>query len=287
MRFEYLEPKTIEEAVSLLQEYDGRAKVIAGGTDLLVQIRDGKIAPEFVVDLGGIGGLDTFKYDDGQGLTIGALTPISTLEKSPVLQQRLPIISQAAGQLGSVAIRNMGTVGGNLCNAAPSAETAPALIALAGNARIVGPKGERRVPLEDFFIGPGATVLAPGELMVEIEVPEPAPNTKGHYLKHGMRGTIDLAVVGVAVVTTFESDGETCSDIKIVLGAVAPTPIRARMAEEILKGKKPDEVLINQCARAAVSDSQCISDVRASAEYRREMVEVFTRRALKEVMAGK
>lgn len=284
MRFEYLEPKTVEEAISLLEKYDGKASVIAGGTDLMLQMRDGKISPEFVVDIGGIEGLDYIHYDERQGLTIGALTPIRSLEKSSVLQQRLPILSQAAGQLGSVAIRNVGTVGGNLCNAAPSAETAPSLIALEGNARIAGPRGERKVPLEDFFAGPGTTTLGPGELLVEIQVPLPAPNTQGVYLKHGMRGTIDLAVVGVAVVIAFDADGLTCGDVKIALGAVAPTPIRVRSAENILRGKNLDEGLINRTAKTAVGETRCISDVRASAEYRREMVEVFTRRALKGLM---
>jgi aerobic carbon-monoxide dehydrogenase medium subunit len=284
MRFEYLEPKTIEEAVSFLAGYDGKARVIAGGTDLMVQMREGRVSPEFVVDIGGIEGLDYIHYDEKQGLTIGALTPIRSLEVSPVLRQRLPILSQAAGQLGSVAIRNVGTIGGNLCNAAPSAETAPSLIALRAIARIVGPGGERKVPLEGFFTGPGTTTLGTGEMLVEIQVPLQPPHTRGIYLKHGTRGTIDLAMVGVAAVIPFEADGLTCGDVRIALGAVAPTPIRARSAEAILKGKKLDEGLIDRSAKAAVGESRCISDVRASAEYRREMVEVFTRRALKGLM---
>ncbi|MEW6667308.1 MAG: xanthine dehydrogenase family protein subunit M [Thermodesulfobacteriota bacterium] len=284
MRFDYLEPKTVEEAISLLEKHNGRAKVIAGGTDLMVQVRDGRISPEFVVDIGGIPGLDYIHYDEDQGLGIGALTPIRSLEKSPVLQRHLPILSQAAGQLGSVAVRNVGTIGGNLCNAAPSAETAPSLIALGGSARIVGPGGERKVPLEGFFAGPGKTVLSPGELLVEVQVPLPAPHTKGIYLKHGIRGTIDLAVVGVAVVIAFEADRLTCKDVRIALGAVAPTPIRAPSAENVLKGKKLDEGLINRSAKVAVGETRCISDVRASAEYRGEMVEVLTRRALKGLM---
>jgi len=284
MRFDYQEPKTIEEALSLLEKYNGKAKAIAGGTDLIVQIRDGKISPEFLVDIGGIEGLDYIHYDKSQGLSIGALTSIRTLEKSRVLQQHLPILSQAAGQLGSVAIRNVGTIGGNLCNAAPSAETAPSLIALGASVRIVGPGGERKLPLEDFFTGPGTTALGRNELLLEIQVPLPAPNTKGVYLKHGQRGTIDLAIVGVAAVITFEPDGLTCSHVNLALGAVAPTPIGTRSAADILKGKKLDEVLIARCAKDIVGETQCISDVRASDEYRREMVEVFTRRALRSFM---
>jgi aerobic carbon-monoxide dehydrogenase medium subunit len=280
MRFEYEEAKSIEEALSLLGKYNGKAKVIAGGTDLMVQVRDGRSSPELVVDIGGIKDLNYIRYDDRQGLTIGALTTIRSLERSPLLQQHLPILSQAAGQLGSVAIRNVGTLGGNLCNAAPSAETAPALIALSASARIAGPGGERKVLLEEFFVGPGKTALGPGEILVEIQAPPPAPDTKGVYLKHGHRGTIDLAIVGVAAVVRFAQDGRTCSDVRIALGAVAPTPIRARSAEEILKGRKLDESIIEGSAKAALADTSCISDVRATAEYRREMVQVFTRRAL-------
>jgi len=284
MKFSYFEAKSIEEAVSLLSEYGEKSRIIAGGTDLLVQIRGRAIKPEYVIDIGGIDGLDYIKYDKRQGLTIGVLTPISALEKSSELQERFPVISQAASQLGSVAIRNMGTIGGNLCNASPSADMAPSLIGLSANVKLVGPGGERLVPLEDFFTGPGSTVLGKGEMLVEIQVPESEANTKGIYLKHGLRGTIDLAIVGVAAVATLEADSKICKDIKIVLGAVAPTPMRAREAEEILRNKRIDEVLIDRSAEAAAAEVRPISDVRASAGYRKEMVKVFTRRAIKEVL---
>lgn len=283
MRFDYLEAKTIDQAISFLGQYNGRAKIIAGGTDLLLKIRNKAIKPEYVIDIGSIPGLDYIKYDDKQGLAIGALTTIRSLETSRDLQRRYPVLSFAASQLGSVAIRNMGTIGGNLCNAAPSAEMAPALIGLSARAMIVGPGGERVVPLEDFFTGPGTTVLGKGELLTKIQVPVPEPNTKGIYLKHSSRGSIDLAIVGVAVVATL--DGTTCQDIKILLGAAAPTPIRAWKAEKVLRGKKVDDALIKQSAAAAAEEACCISDVRASAEYRQEMAEVFTRRVLKAMIA--
>lgn len=285
MRFEYLEPESVEKVVSLLSKYGSEAKIIAGGTDLVVQMRDKTITPEYVIDIGCIPGLDYIDYDKKRGLRIGALTSIRALEMSAELRQRYPVISQAASQLGSVAIRNIGTIGGNLCNAAPSAETAPALIGLSATAKIVGPGGERVVALEDFFTGPGSTVLQNGELLVEIQVPLVPPNTKGVYLKHSIRSTIDLAIVNVAVVLTLESEYEVCKDIKLVLGAVAPTPMRTRKAEEILRGKKVDETLINETARVASDEVRPISDVRASAEYRKQMVEVLTRRAIREAMA--
>jgi len=285
MRFDYLETTTIEEAVSLLTKYDGKAKVIAGGTDLLVQIRSKVIKPQYVVDIEGISGLDYIKYDDRQGLSIGTLTTIRTLEKSTELRRSHPIISQAASQLGSVAIRNVATIGGNLCNAAPSAETAPALIGLDAKAKIVGPDGERVVALENFFTGPGKTVLKTGELLVEIQVPALSPNTNGVYMKHALRGSIDLAIVGVAVVVMM--DGELCQEVNIVLGAVAETPTRAKKAEGMLKRKRINDALIEKVAEIAAAESRPITDVRASDKYRREMVKVFTRRAIRETTANR
>lgn len=283
MRFNYLEPATIEEAVSLLGKYDGKAKVVAGGTDLVVQIREKLIAPEYVVDIGYIPGLDRIDYDETQGLRIGALATIRAIEKSSKICQVYPAIAQSAGLLGSVAIRNVATIGGNLCNAAPSADTAPALIGLSAKGKIIGPDGEKIVSLEEFFTGPGCIVCEPGELLVEIRVPVPPPGTRGVYLKHG-RSAIDLATVGVAVIMTMEP-GAVCRDVKIVLGAVAPTPMRARKAEEVLRGKKVDPALIEKSAQAAADEARPITDVRASAEYRKEMVKVYTRRAIAQLVA--
>jgi len=255
----------------------------SGGTDLLVQIRGKAIKPEYVVDIGYIPKLDYINYDEKQGLKIGALTTIRAIEKSEKLRQLYPVISQAAGLLGSVAIRNVATIGGNLCNAAPSADTAPPLIGLSAKARITGSGGERLVSFEDFFTGPGETVLKAGELLLEIQVPVPPPGTKGVYLKHS-RSAVDLATVGVAVIMALESGG-TCRDVKIVLGAVAPTPMRAKKAEEMLRGKKIEPALIEEAAQVASGEAQPITDVRASAEYRKEMVKVFTRRAIEQIIA--
>jgi carbon-monoxide dehydrogenase medium subunit len=279
MRFNYLEPRTIEEAVSLLIRCQGMAKVIAGGTDLLNQIRLKMIKPEYLVDIGYIPDLDYIKYDSEGWLSIGTLATIRSLEMSAEIQQRHPVISQAASLLGSMAIRNVGTIGGNLCHASPSAETAPALIGLEARVKVVGSDGERTVPLENFFTGPGQTVLQRGELMVEIQVPPMPAGTKGVYLKHSTRGTVNPAIVGVAAIVAM--DGKRCKEIKLVLGAVAPTPIRAKKAEEILRGEEIDDTLIEKAAQAASDESSPITDVRASADYRKEMVKVFTRYALR------
>lgn len=283
--FEYLEPTSVSEGISLLAKYSGEAKVIAGGTDLLVKMKQGKESPQYVIDLKSIPGLDYINYDSEEGLRLGALVTIRALEQSTEVHQRYPAISQAASRLGHVAVRNIATLGGNLCNAVPSADMAPALVGLSARAKIVSPGGERVVPLEDFFTGPGDTVLKKGELLVEIQVPVPLLNTRGIYLKHSMRGTFDLAIVNVAVVVTLEPEDEVCKDIKIVLGAVAPTPMRAKRAEAVIKGKRIEDKVIEEAAQIASEQARPISDVRASAEYRKEMVKVFTRRAIMEVIS--
>ena len=282
MRFDYLAPPTIKEAISLLSKYNGKAKVIAGGTDLMNLIRTKMIKPEYVVDIGHVPGLDYVKYDDKGALSIGALTTIRTLEMSAQVKERHPVICQAAAQLGSMAIRNVGTIGGNLCHASPAADTAPSLIALGARLKIVGPAGERAVALENFFTGPGQTALQRGEMVVEIQAPSMPPHTRGVYLKHSIRGAADLAIVGVAVIAT--SNGGCCRNVRIVLGAVAPTPMRARNAEEALEGKEIDDALIEKAARAAADESRPITDVRGSADYRKEMVKVFTRWAIRGVI---
>lgn len=281
MRFQYLQPLTLQEATSLLVEKDGEAKVIAGGTDLINLIRTKAIRPRYVVDIGRIPGLDHVRYDRDGMLSIGALTTLRSLETSIAIRQRHPVIAQAAAQLGSVAIRNVGTIGGNLCHASPAADTAPSLMALGATVKIFGPAGERTVALEEFFTAPGRTVLQRGEILAEICVPPMPPGSKGAYLKHASRGAADLAIVGVAVVAA--TDGGCCEGVKIALGAVAPIPMRPRNAERMLDGKEINSALIEQAAQAAADESRPITDVRASADYRREMVKVFTSRAIKRV----
>ncbi len=279
MRFQYLQPLTLQEATSLLAEYDGEAKVIAGGTDLINLIRTKTIKPRYVIDIGLVPGLDRVKYDNDGRLSIGALATLRDLETSRDIKKRHPVIAEAAGQIGSVAIRNVGTIGGNLCHASPAADTAPSLIALGASVKIIGPARERTVALEDFFVAPGRTVLQRGEILAEVCVPPMPASSKGTYLKHASRGAADLAIVGVAVVATMD-DGR-CRSVKIALGAVAPTPVRARNAETALNGKRIHDALIEQSARLAAAESRPITDVRASADYRNAMVKVFTERAIK------
>lgn len=281
-KFDHLEAKTIEEACSLLAKYKGKARVIAGGTDLLVSMKGREISPQYIINIKAIPNLDGINYSRKDGLVIGAMTTLAAIESSPIIGERFPILSSAAHQTGSPHIRNIGTIGGNLCNAAPSADMAPSLIGLGAKAKIKGLKGERTVTVEQFFLGPGVSILKAGEILTKVQVPNPLPHTRGVYLKLPARTAIDIAVVGVAVVVTLDTKGINIADAKIVLGAVASTPIRARQAEDIIKGKALDDELIQKAAQAAADEAKPISDVRGSASYRKEMVKVLTNRALKQ-----
>ncbi|MCP4165399.1 MAG: xanthine dehydrogenase family protein subunit M [Chloroflexi bacterium] len=280
--FEYFEPSTLEEAVYLLERYNGRASVLAGGTDLLVEMKEGLRTPAYVINIKHIAGMDYLSYDEEEGLRIGSLVTIRAVETSQIVQKKYAGLAQAASDLGSIQIRNRATVAGNICRASPSADTLPSLIADQATIRVFGSRGERNILLEKFFAGPGQTVLTQDEVLTEIIVPAPPPRTGKVYFKHGRRKAMELASVGVAVTLTLESD--ICQDIRIVLGAVAPTPIRALKAEEVLRNNSIDRLDIAAAAQAAMVESRPISDVRSSADYRREMVRVLTSRAIRQAL---
>ena len=278
--FEYREPLTIEEAVALLRKYGNKAKVLAGGTDLVPLMKEKSLRPECVISIWRIGDLDYIRVDRDNDLSIGALTTIRSIEQSQQLLPRYGLISQAAGQMASTSVRNVATIGGNICNAIPSADMLPALIALSAVTKLVSNTGERTVSLEDFFTGPGGTLLKTDELLTEIQIPHPLAYTAGVYIKYSTRGGEDLALVGVAASLTMEPGNETCTQAKVVLGAVAPTPMRARRAEKMLRGEKIDKGLAEKAARTASDESSPIDDIRGSAEYRREMIEIVARDAI-------
>ena len=283
-RFAYFEPGTLDEAVALLGRFGGDASLLAGGTDLLVEIREHLRWPRQVVNIKKIPGMAALQYDDRTGLRFGALVTAREIEISSVVLVKYPGLAQAARELGSIQVRNRATIVGNICRASPSADTLPPLIADGATVKMFGPAGERTVPLEGFFTGPGKTVLAPGELVTEIAVPPPPPRTGKHYLKHGRRKAMELATVGVAVSVTLDAD--TCRQIRIALGAVAPTVIRARQAEDTLRGRALDGAAIEAAAQIAMGECRPISNVRGSAEYRREMVGVLTQRAIRQAMGA-
>lgn len=273
-----LTARSVEEALSLLSEYGGKAKFVSGGTDFLMQLKRGEAAPECLIRLGEIRELDFIKYDEIKGLRIGALTTIVNVANSSLIQSKFSILAQAAAMLGTPAIRNQATLGGNLCNAAPSADTAPPLLVLGAMAKALGTEGENIVPLENFFIGPGQTILGQDHLLTEIQIPNLLPHSGGAYLKQKRRQGADLAVVGVAALVVMER--EVLKDVKIALGAVAPTPIRAKKAEDVLRGKKVDHTLLEKSGQAASGEADPIDDIRGSANYRRELLAVLTKRAM-------
>jgi len=283
-RFEYLAPKAIDEALFLLSQYKGRAKVIAGGTDVVPQLKRRQIkAPEYVINLKGIPDLNYIKYDEVSGLTLGALVTIHAVETSSIIRKKFNVLFQAAESMASAQVRNRGTIAGNICNAVPSADTAPALLTLEAKLKLISQRGERIVNIEDFFTEPNETVLTDDEILREIQVPNLPSYSRGRYLKLAPRRSMDLAIVGVAVVVIAE-DG-ICNDIRIALGAVAPTPIRAKRAEAIVRGQSFSDEVIEKVAQTAAEESRPIDDHRASAEYRREMVKLLTKRAINQAIS--
>jgi len=278
---ECFRPKTVEEVISLLSEYGEKAEIIAGGTDSLVRMKKGDTPPDLFINIGEIQELNYIQYDDKDGLRIGAGTPIRSIVNSSLIKERFDILSHAAGTLGTPTIRRQATIGGNLCNAAPSADMAPSLIVLGAQLKINGSEGQKSMSVEDFFTGPGQTRLNRNEILTEIHIPNPMPRSRAVYLKQTRSQGADLAIVGVAAMVV--TDGEVIKDVKICLGAVAPTPVRAKKAEEILKGKKPDDDLLEACSGAALLESSPIDDVRSSAAYREKLIKVLVKRAIKKV----
>ena len=276
--FEYVSPQSVQEACALLVQYGDSARVLAGGSDLLVKMKDGLMKPAYLVSLKNLDSLKAIRYETGTGVIIGARATHNEVMNNRLLQEKYRSVCEAAHSMAADQIRNIGTVGGNLVNAVPSADLPPILIALDARARIVGSSGERTIALEDFFLGPGKTVLEKGEILAEIIIPD-QPTTGSNYIKFGLRRAGALAVAGVASSVTV-SDG-TCRDVRVVLGAVAPTPMRARQAENVLRGKKISRELIDEAGRIAAAESKPINDIRGSIEYRRNLVNVLTRRSLK------
>ena len=281
--FDYLRPRTLKMASSLVRKYGSAARILAGGTDLLVKMKQGVEKPSYVIDLKGIPKLDQLTYENGT-LRIGALVNLSTLEKSALVREKFATISEAVGSIGSLQVRNRGTVGGNICNASPAADSPAALIAMGAKAKIYSPENPRIVPLESFFTGVGKTVLQPGEFLTEIEVPEPVPRSGSAFIKHGVRNAMEIALINVGASVVLNGEG-VCTDARIVLGSVAPTHIRARKAEASLVGKKIDDSLIEKAAEMAREEISPISDIRASADYRREVTKVLVKRALQKAVS--
>ncbi len=279
-KFIYHAPSSTAEALELAASFGEKARFIAGGTDLLPSMKKREIAPERLISLAGIPSLRGIEPGAGV-IRLGALTTLAEIERSPLVKEGLPPLWDAVNVMASIQVRNIATIGGNLCSAVPSADTAPPLIALKSSATILGPTGERTVPLESFFVGPRESVLKGDEILTAIVIPTSEPRSSGCYMKLMRRQAMDLALVGVAACLTL-SEGKVCKEARVALGAVAPTPIRVPEIESALMGRRIDEALAAEVSRIAGMQCRPITDIRASLEYRCAMVEVFTRRAITE-----
>jgi len=276
--FDYVAPSSLKEALRLLKKYKDKARVLAGGTDLLPKMKKGMVKAEVVIDLNRIPGLSGIKLEK-DGLHIGGLTRLAEIKESRLVKEKAPLLVQAIGSMACPPIRNRGTLAGNLCTASPAADTAPPLLVLDASVRLQNGKGKRVVPLSDFFKGPQNTVKRPDEMLTEVIIP--VQKGSSAFLKLGRRKAFSLSVVSAAAFGRVR--GGKFEDLRVALGAVAPTPIRSRKVEKALEGKEASEENIARAAELVREEIKPISDGRASEEYRREMSVVLTRRVLGQI----
>ena len=281
--FTYEAPRSLDQALSLFSSSGDKARALVGGTDLLIQMRAATRQPDVIVDVKSIPELQIIAFDPQTGLRLGAAVPSVRIYEDKMMQDKYPGLTEAAWLIGSVQIKHRCSVGGNLCNGSPAADTPPALIALGAECVIASSKGTRTVKAEEFVLSPGRTVLQPGEILVEFRVPAPKPHSADCYQRFIPRNEMDIAVVGVGASVTL--NGDTCTAARIGLGAVAPTPLFAKAASESLVGKPLNEQNIAAAAALAQQIAVPITDMRGTVDYRNHMVGVLTRRVLTEAAA--
>jgi CO/xanthine dehydrogenase FAD-binding subunit len=284
--FEYHAAKDLRDALEKVEHYGDQARVLAGGTDLVLALKKKKIQPACVISLHKLRELDYVREEDSR-VRIGAMAKHADLARNPILKKNCPILCQAVGLIGSWQIRNVATIGGNLCTASPAADSAGPLLALDARAVIADLGGEKEIPLSSFFRGPGETALQPNQLLKEIVIDLPKAPSAGCYLRLMRKKAVDLALVGVAFQAGLDASGKRLGRAAIGLGGVAPTPIRPSEAEQALAGLTHEEAIktLPDAARMAVEATRPISDVRASAAYRRAVVEVYVQRSVKTALA--
>jgi carbon-monoxide dehydrogenase medium subunit len=283
--FDYAAPRTIAEAVALLAEKGDRARVLAGGTDIIVQVREGRRDLDLLVDVKGIPEVNVLSFDARQGLRIGATVPCYRVYEHADVQRVYAGLHDAASLIGGIQIQSRASLGGNLCNASPAADTIPALIASEAVCHIAGPQGTREVPVERFCTGPGRTVLGRGEFLVSFHLPAPRPHTGTHYQRFIPRNEMDIAVVGVGASVTLDAGRARCLAARVALAAVAPTPLLVLEAGAALVGGPVSDSHIDKAAALAQAAARPISDMRGTADYRRHLVGVLTKRALGRALA--
>ena len=278
--FEYINAQTVSEVVALLDEKGDQARILAGGTDLIVQAREGKRTLDWMIDIKSIPEVNILDYDSKNGLTLGAAVPCYQIYAVDAICDAYPGLIDATKIIGGTAIQGRAGVGGNLCNASPAADGIPPLIVLNATCIIAGLKGEREIPVEDFCTGPGQTALEKSEMLISLKVPAPQKNSSSYYLRFIPRNEMDIAVVGAGASVILDDAKQRIVSAKIALGAVAPTPLFAEEASALLAGKEISDAVIDEAAQAAQTIARPISDMRGTAEQRTHLVGVLTRRAL-------
>ena len=277
---DYVAPKSIQEAVELMASKGDQARAMAGGTDLLVQLRGGRRTSEVVVDIKDISELNQLTYDSQKGLTIGAAVPCYKIYQDDQIAGLYPGLVDSASLIGSIQIQGRASIGGNLCNSAPSADGIPALIALGAVANVAGPNGNREIPVEEFCTGPGQNVLGSGEILVSISIAAPQDNSGAAYLRFIPRNEMDIAVAGVGASVLLDSSGQNFVSARIALASVAPTPVFSKAAGDSLAGKPVSDDSINEAAEKAMGDAKPITDMRGTIKQRTHLIGVLTRRTL-------
>ena len=284
--FSYVAPTSLDEAYKVLAQADGPGSVraLVGGSDLIDGMRQERRTPSVVMDIKHIPEMNRLEWVAGEGLHLGAAVSCANTAAFPAVRENYGSLAESTQLVGSTQIQNRASVAGNICNSTPSADTVPGLLTFGARVVLVSPRGRREVELGDFFTGPGQNVLAPDEVLLETIVPPPQPNSSGHYLRFIPRNEMDIAVVGVGSMLVLEPGTTRCTQARIALASVAPTPVRATAAEQVLEGKEVTADLIREAGERAVEAARPISDVRGSAEYRKELVKVLTRRTLSRCM---
>ena len=282
--FQYLAPHKLDEAAILMAEHAGSAQILAGGTDLLIFMRDGRKSPDVIIDAKKIPELTRMSLDADR-LTIGAAVSCRTIWEHPEITERFPALTDAATLIGGIQIQGRATFGGNLCNAAPSADTVPPVIVYGAIAHIISARGERDVPVEEICTGPGRTSLAPDEILVSLSIPAPPANSGAAFLRFIPRNEMDIAVANVAARVDLDEAGTTFKSARIAIGAVAPTPLFVEAAGVALSGKPVNDASISDAAKIARDASTPINDMRGTIEHRKQLVEVLTTRALRSAIA--
>lgn len=283
MLFEkYFEPQSVSECVELLREYGESAKIVAGGTDIVPKLKAGEVKPKAVISIAKLPDIDAIEVTDS-GLRLGAMARLRKISLDKALEKDYKVLMEAAGHVSSMQVRNVATIGGNACNASPGADAVEGLMLLDAVAVIANASGTRETAISEFFTGPGKTVLESGELLTGFKIPAPKPRTGAFYEKYAIRGDTDISIIGAGARVTLNQDG-TIAEARISLASVAPTPLRMQKAEAMLLGKKPTGELIAEVAAYCAGNINPITDQRATAEYRREMVRVWTAHALEKAL---